>query len=135
MIAVVTNVVLNLTLVQVMGYRGLALGTAIAATLNAGLLLWILQARLGGLEARRTMRTLLSILVASCVMGIAAWLTEWLLELAFPGARTMLRAVRVFASIGVGVLTFAGIARALGIEEIHDVIRRITRRSAPASHV
>ncbi len=134
-VAVVTNVVLNLTLVQVMGYRGLAIGTAVAATLNAGLLLWILQTRLGGLEARRTMRTLLSILVASGAMGVAAWLTEWLLELAFPGTRTMLRAVRVFASIGVGVLTFAGIAGALGIEEVHDVIRRITRRSAPASHV
>ena len=127
---------LNLTLVHVMGYRGLALGTAIAATLNAGLLLWILQARLGGLEARRTMRTLLSILVASCVMGIAAWLTESWLELALPGARTMLRAVRVFASIGVGVLTCSPGSRApLGIEEIHDLIRRITRRSAPASHV
>ena len=63
------NVVLNLTLVQVMGYRGLALGTAVAATLNAGLLLWILQTRLGGLEARRTVRTLLSILVASGVDG------------------------------------------------------------------
>ena len=95
-IAVVTNVVLNLTLIHVMGYRGLALGTAVAATLNAALLLWILQARLGGLEARRTVRTLVSILAASCVMGLAAWLTQWLLELALPGGRTIVRAVRVF---------------------------------------
>ena len=53
-VAVVTNVVLNLTLVRVIGYRGLALGTAIAATLNAGLLLWMLQRAWAGSKARRT---------------------------------------------------------------------------------
>ena len=102
-VAIVTNVVLNLAFVRVLGYRGLALGTAIAATLNAGLLLWILRARLGGLEGRRTAGTLMSILLASMVMAVAVWLTEWLLEAAFPGTRTLVRAVRVFLSIGTGL--------------------------------
>ena len=109
-----------------LGYRGLALGTALAATLNAALLLWILRARLGGLEGRRTTRTLMSVLVASTVMAAAVWLVEWLLESAFPGTRTLVRAVRVFLAIGTGVIVLAGCARVLGIEELDDVVRRVS---------
>ena len=52
-IAVVANLVLNLMLVQVLGYRGLALGTAVAALFNAGMLLYLLDRRLEGLDGRR----------------------------------------------------------------------------------
>jgi hypothetical protein len=47
-IAVLANAALNYALVHVMGYRGLALGTSIAALLNASLLLVMLSRRLGG---------------------------------------------------------------------------------------
>jgi putative peptidoglycan lipid II flippase len=52
-ISVAANLGLNLALVRIMGYRGLALGTAIAAMINAGLLLWLLGRRLDGIEGRR----------------------------------------------------------------------------------
>ena len=51
--SVAFNVALNLVLVRSLGHRGLALGTAAAALLNAGLLLVLLRSRLGGLEGRR----------------------------------------------------------------------------------
>ena len=38
---------------DVMGFRGLALGTAIAANVNAGLLLCLLSRRIGGIDAGR----------------------------------------------------------------------------------
>jgi putative peptidoglycan lipid II flippase len=133
--AVITNIVLNLTLVHVIGFRGLALGTAVAATLNAGLLLWILRGRLGGIEAARTTRTLAACLAASAVMGLAAWLVESGLEILLPGSRTIVRAIRVFSAIAVGALTFAVVARAFGVEEVDDLIRRVLRKPEPASHV
>jgi putative peptidoglycan lipid II flippase len=133
--AVITNVVLNLTLVHVIGFRGLALGTAAAATLNAGVLLWILGGRLGGIEAARTSRTLVACLTASAVMGLAAWLVEWGLEILLPGTRTLVQAIRVFTAIAVGALTFAAIARALGVEEIDDLVRRVLKKPDMASHV
>ena len=52
-ISVGANLALNLALVRVLGFRGLALGTAIAAIFNAGVLLWLLRSRLGGLDGRR----------------------------------------------------------------------------------
>ena len=55
------------------------------------------------------------------------WLTEWLLEAAFPGTRTLVRAVRVFLAIGTGLIVLAICARLLGIDELDDVIRRVMR--------
>ena len=49
----VVNLVLNLMLVRVLGFRGLALGTALAAIFNAVALLWLLRGRLDGLDGRR----------------------------------------------------------------------------------
>jgi putative peptidoglycan lipid II flippase len=132
--AVGTNIVLNLTLIRVLGYRGLALGTALAATLNAALLLWILRARLEGLEGRRTSRTLVSIVIASIAMGAAAWVVEWLLEIALPGTGTFVKAARVFSAIASGLLVLAATARILGIEELDDLIRRFTRFVLPGSN-
>ena len=51
--SVAVNVALNLALVEVMGFAGLALGTSIAALLNAAVQLILLRRRLGGIEARR----------------------------------------------------------------------------------
>ena len=70
--SVTVNLVLNILLFRVMGFRGLALGTAIAALFNATALLWLLRARLGGIEGRRVTMAFLKISGAALVMGIAA---------------------------------------------------------------
>ena len=51
-LSVAVNLSLNLALIRVLGYSGLALGTALAAIFNAGVLLWLLHRRLGGLDGR-----------------------------------------------------------------------------------
>src|SRR5215471_18067191 len=53
--AVVVNAVLNVILAGLFGYRGLALGTSIAALFNAAGLLWLLRRRLAGLDDRRVL--------------------------------------------------------------------------------
>src|SRR5436190_8837632 len=50
--SVIVNIALNLVLIRIMGHRGLALGTAIAALVNGGLLFALLGRRLGGLDGR-----------------------------------------------------------------------------------
>ena len=47
-----------------MGYRGLALGTSIAALFNAGLLLFLLSRHLDGLDGSRVLDSLLRIVLA-----------------------------------------------------------------------
>jgi putative peptidoglycan lipid II flippase len=57
-IVILVNIAASLVLVRALGFAGLALGTSIAAMTNAALLLWLLRARLGGLEDRRLIATL-----------------------------------------------------------------------------
>jgi putative peptidoglycan lipid II flippase len=122
------NVALNLALVRVAGFRGLALGTAIAATVNALLLLWLLRGRIGGLNGRQNARAFLLITFASIAMGVAAWAAEHVLEGALPGTGTLLRAARVFTSIGIAIGVLVGVARLLHIEEFKEALARLTSR-------
>jgi len=135
-LTVTANLILNLTLVRVVGYRGLALGTALAAIFNAGVLLWLLRGRLGGLDGRRISVAILKILAASIVMGIAAWFTDLELQRALPtGHRVwkhvdLLLGLRLATSIGVGVLVLIVSARLLRIAEFDEALGRILRRLA-----
>jgi len=128
LVSIASNVILNLVLVRSAGYRGLAIGTAAGALVNAGLLLWLLRRRLGGLEEARNVRALGKIVVASLVMGAAAWGVEQAMERAVPGSGTLIRALRVFTSIGAATLVFVVAARILHIEEITAVLRSLAAR-------
>ena len=131
--SVMVNLVLNITLVRVIGYRGLALGTALAAIFNASMLLWLLSRRLNGLEGRRVAVALGKIVVASLVMGAAAYGTEAWLHGPLPGSGLLFKAVRVFSAMGIGVLVLIASARFLRIEELDQAMRRVLSRFAPSA--
>jgi len=131
LISVALNLALNLMLVRVMGYQGLALGTAIAALFNAGTLLWLLRRRIGGLDDRRTVMSLLKITAASAVMAVVALAASgWLAE-AVPGEGTLSKALRVFGAIAAATLALAASARLLRVEEFTEAGERIWRRLVP----
>jgi putative peptidoglycan lipid II flippase len=130
-VAVLANLGMNLVLVRHIGYRGLALGTAIAAIFNATALLWLLRNRLGGLEGRRTGVALLKIVAASAVMGLAAHgMSVWLAVVLRDGDE-MAKLVRVLSAIAAGVLALVISARLLRIHEFDEASRRVLRRIAP----
>jgi putative peptidoglycan lipid II flippase len=127
-VSIGVNLGINLWLIRVMGYRGLALGTALAAMFNAGVLLWLLRGRLGGLDGRRVAVALLKVLLASAVMGIAAHVTlGWITEMT-PAGGELAKAARVLGAICVGTLTLAAAARLLGIQEFNDAVASVRRR-------
>lgn len=125
------NLALNLALVRVMGFAGLALGTTIAALFNAVALLWALDRRIGGLERVRMTTAFLKITAASIAMGSAAILVSRWSETLLPGSSTAIRAVRVFASIGAGVATLAVAARLLRMAEFDEASARVLGRFVP----
>lgn len=128
MSVVALNVVVNLILVEIMGYRGLALGTSIVALVNAVALLALLHRRLHGLDLPRVLLVFTKIAVASAAMGAAAWMThEWLLE-AWQGADTVTRLGRVAMSIAAGVAVLAATALTLRIRELEQVGRQVLAR-------
>jgi putative peptidoglycan lipid II flippase len=128
MLAIGTNVVLSLLLVRALGYLGLALGTALAAIVNASVLLALLRRRLGGLDEGRIAVALVKITLASLVMGAAAWGVERAMWSVAPGFGVLARAIRVFSAIGVALLVLAAAARLLRIQEFEDASRRVFAR-------
>jgi putative peptidoglycan lipid II flippase len=131
--SIVVNLVVNLILVRALGFRGLALGTALAAMFNAGTLLWLLRGRLSGIDGTRIVVAFAKILAASLVMGAVAHLTVTWLTASLPGSSTGVKAVQVFAAIGAGVLALVGAARLLRIEEFSHAFGLVFRRQRIAA--
>jgi putative peptidoglycan lipid II flippase len=127
-LSVAANLGLNLALVRVLGYRGLALGTSIAAVLNAAVLLVLLSRRLDGLNTRSIVSDFVKTLLASALMGCAAWYTVAWLGALLPGSAFILRLARVSAAIGVGIGVLLASARVLQIEGFEEARRRVLRR-------
>jgi putative peptidoglycan lipid II flippase len=127
-VSVIANLVLNLLLVQALGYRGLALGTGIAANINAGLLLLILSRRIGGVDSARVLRALVKISIASCLMGVAAYYAEVGLHHLLPGQWLAPRLTRVAGAIGVGVGVLGLAAHLLRIQEFGAAMQRVVSR-------
>ncbi len=131
------NILLNVTLVKVLGFKGLALGTAAAAIFNAVALLVLLRGRLGGIDGRRMATAFAKITVASLAMGLAAWglnaaLAQWL------GTSTIvLRLIEVGVAIVGGLIVLDAAARALHIAEFlearHLVVSRVARMRGQAA--
>ena len=128
MAAVTLNVVLNLVLVEFMGYRGLALGASIAALANAVTLLAVLRRRLHGLDLPRVLLAFAKIAVASTAMGAAAWMTHEALLEAWRGAELVTRLGRVSTSIAAGVAVLAATALPLRIRELEQIGRQMLAR-------
>ena len=126
--SVLINLVLNIVLVRVMGFSGLALGTAIAAVFNAALLVWLLRARLGGLEGRRLGIATAKITIAAAAMGAAAYLTSGWLTTLVPGESEIAKIVRVFGAIAVALLALGAAAQVLRIDEFREATSRVLRR-------
>lgn len=67
-LALTVNIVLNLTLMRPLGYRGLALATSISAITNMALLLIMLSRRVGSLQYSELLKTLGKVLAGSIAL-------------------------------------------------------------------
>lgn len=122
------NVLLAVTLARLMGFTGLALGTALAAMFNATTLLIVLRRRLGGLEGGLLLSSLSRIGAAALLMGAAARATDWLIAWWLPARSTGVMGLRVAVSIGIALVVLDLAARGLKIEEFVDARRSLFAR-------
>jgi len=131
---VLLNVALNIALVRAIGYPGLALGTAVASLFNAVVLLWLLRARLDGLDEGRLTTSFVKIGVASIVMGVAAWQANGVLLRAVAGEAVLPRLIRVSGDIAFALAVLVLAARVLRIAEFAEAIATVRRRIFGAVH-
>jgi putative peptidoglycan lipid II flippase len=123
------NVGLNLALHPVLGYRGVALGTSLAAGANFAVLAVAWKARHGGFGGAGIWRHLGKVLLASGVLAAAAWgAHRGLLPLA-PAGGFGRQALLAFGPIAAGAAAYFAAARLLGLRELGDVWAALRRRS------
>jgi len=126
--SVAANAVLNVMLAPTLGFRGLALGTSIAALFNAGTLLWLLHTRLGGLDDRRLLRSLARIAIASLLMGTAALAVNGALQTWIVGDTFLRQAGRLFLTIVTALVVLGIAAHVLRIREFREAVDLVAKR-------
>jgi putative peptidoglycan lipid II flippase len=122
MATVIVNVALSIGLVPIIGYRALALATAVASLFNGVVLLWVLRGRLGGLEGRQLSGAFARILAASAVMAVAAYATHELIAARLAGTGLWVRLSVVSIDISVALIVLAGVAHLLRIREFREAV-------------
>jgi putative peptidoglycan lipid II flippase len=115
-VAVVTAILaigLGIVLMGPLGAGGLALGNSIAITVEVLLLMAILRKRWGGVEGGQILRSLLRVLLASTVMGMAVAAVLMLAQEGGYGAF-----VQLLAGGLVGVVAYIVAGLLLGVQEL-----------------
>ncbi|MEW6516110.1 MAG: murein biosynthesis integral membrane protein MurJ [candidate division FCPU426 bacterium] len=109
--AVAVNIVLNLALMGPLGFKGLALATALSAFVNFSYLLWRLRKRVGRLDGRRIIGSLARVCLAAGAMGFLVWSGSrgWL-PLAGAGLPRSELALKVFGLIFFGAFAYLAFA-------------------------
>ena len=128
----VANVGLNLALYPVLGYRGVALGTSLAATMNFAVLAiaWRLRFGDGGSGLGPGIwRQLAKVVVASAVLGVVAWGTHHLVAARVTGHGLGRQAVRALVPVAAGGLAYLAAAAALGVAELQELWGALRRRA------
>jgi len=73
-IAVVVNIILSVILMKPLKHGGLALATSVASMINLAFLIWALRKKLGRINLREIVYSLKTVVPATIIMGLIAWL-------------------------------------------------------------
>jgi putative peptidoglycan lipid II flippase len=126
-IAVVANILFSLALMSPLGAAGLALATALAAMVNGGILVAVLNRRLGGVEWGAVGQSAFRVIVACAPMTIVCWWTAGAAMWAEP-AGWIAKAAVLVGVIGVSVGGYLGSHTLLGSEELSVVRNMVSRK-------
>ncbi len=127
-----SNLALNAALYPLMGFRGVALGTSLAATANFAVLAVAWKRRHGGLPGAGLYGQLGRCLAAAGVMAAAASATAWGLGALLPAGGLARWLPLALGPVALGAAIYFAVARLLGVAELSDVWEALRRRRAQA---
>ncbi|MBO1225061.1 MAG: murein biosynthesis integral membrane protein MurJ [Candidatus Scalindua sediminis] len=120
------NLILNLTLIWFLREGGLALATAISATVQVMILFAILQRKLNITGVRHIFTSTLKTLIAAFVMCVTCWLTMKMLPIG--NGELMTKFIRLFVPLVVALITFFTASLLLKSEELKYLYTAILKR-------
>jgi putative peptidoglycan lipid II flippase len=126
--AVATNLVLVLCLHQRIGFRAMALGTAVGALVNMAVLGLVFTRRVGGLFRGGLGASLARAAVASAVMAGVVWGAARLLEGRLGVAGLRAQALSALVPVALGLVVYLGCAALLRAPELGPLARGLRAR-------
>jgi putative peptidoglycan lipid II flippase len=126
--SIAVNIVLCVALARVMGFRGLALGTSLAALVNAALLLTLLGRALQGINGASLLMALVKTTAAAIVMALVASGVEQIAPSIVGGDTSAARAVRLALAIASGLAALAASAKLFRIKEFGEAVDVVRAR-------
>ena len=131
LIAVATNLAVNLLLIWALPpahkYLGLALGTAASVWVNLALLVRAFGRRVGSSASHRVAPTVAKNLGASILMGVVVGFLGIYLQLEEIRSTWLQNAAALFGCIGAGAVFYFACCRLLGVEEVGHLFARLRK--------
>ena len=130
-VTVAFNIACNLVLIGPLGFRGLALGTSIAAILNLFLLIYWIRKNSVPIDYKANIKVLIKIVGASAAMGLACLGSYSWMESIFAPLRTWSLGIVLGSSIFSGLLVLFASSKVLRISEVDSAIQLFIRKIRP----
>ena len=121
-LTIAVNLFASLTLIRLIGFRGLALSTSLSAVANAGALVWLLGRHLHGLEGRQLARAAAKMIVAASTMALTAVIVDRMSAYIVPGGGFVAQSARLLASIAAALGVLAATVKLLRVEEFDEAL-------------
>jgi len=127
----VLNLVVELPLVWIpkFGEAGMAIGTSVSFTVQAILMLWMLDRRVGGIGLRQLVSPIAKMLVAMGLMIAACVLVR--LAPGYPtGTSRLASSAQLAIQVAIGALVYCGACSMMGVEVLDQILPKRLRRKA-----
>jgi putative peptidoglycan lipid II flippase len=132
-VAMLSNIVLNVVLMQFLALGGLALATALSATLNVTLLMRQLRRRLGWVKGGDIIKSVGRIALAAALMGLVCFAAVSLMETRFGSATAVLQGAQVLVCVTLGLGSYVLFCKAFKCREMSFVVEILRRDRTPRS--
>jgi putative peptidoglycan lipid II flippase len=121
------NLAVEVPLLWWLGEAGMAVGTLVSFAVQAVVMLWMLDRKVGGLDLRRTLAPVPKMVLATAVMGVSCWAVER--SPLYPhGIRRPAWAGQVVLLLTVGVAAYLGTCLAVGEHTLTEMLPRRFRK-------
>jgi putative peptidoglycan lipid II flippase len=120
---ILINLVVEIPLLWKMGESAMAVGTVVSFAVQALIMLWMLDKKIGGLELERSASSIRKMLIATVAMGVVCFglkLSPMYVHL--HGRVGWL--IQLLLLLGVGVGVYLGVCSMLGVTMLNDLMPR-----------
>jgi putative peptidoglycan lipid II flippase len=127
-LAVATNLAVIFLGHEALGYRAIALGTALGSILNACLLVVVFERRVGGLFGHGLLLPVARMLLAALAMGLASLALATWLERIFGTAGLAAQLATGLVPVAAGMTLYLALTHALRVGEADVLVSLVTRQ-------